>query len=730
MSWKTSFSHIFFVYLLLVHLLFLRDGRATCKIEGDSCFCVEDPSIPQDDSLSNILAYCCQGDIFHVHISGSQIVGGGAFYQKPCHNLIDFRIHAPNQISLAQNGLAFNGLPNLEVLHITGNPSLTLLPKGVFSGLTASLRQLNLSGNGLTTLTGSEFAGLSDPNGRLDEVDLSKNRLKNLRSGCFKYLHGIRSLNLAGNLITELRADMFVGMELLEELDLRRNPINGIIGGAFQPLSKLRKLSISGLRSGVSPLASLTPGMLYGLQALRQLELSDLGISSINAETFMDLRQLQELDLSGNQLREVPHIAFKRMVLAQRGGRFQRLNLSNNQIMCLPERAFSEFPQLKSLDLSQNLLTVISDQAFQGIKQIRDLSLLENPLLVIIPSAFDEFTPVDDNGARETLNIVHRPRSSGEILPKKTVVRIPNDENIVGINKLRLRTIYGHQNVLSSTTIAPFLDLSCPRLPLPNSHVSLKRSTSDSEQILLPTAESNEGLRGFLSQNKISLIIIVVCAVLTLIVTSATILSCQTCRKRRKRHRNKTSPIENVVTSPPLSDAGNTHYSGLSKQNTFSYNSLEAGSMAYSEQLPVVAEKMSTSERLYNLGQQLAPPPYPHNLQTMEERLRQVTATSNPTVPALFNGYTITRESPHCLHSGQSSPSNLGSSPRFSSSTSSVQHQHRQKASTALHLVMSSSVTDHDKSTPPPPSSASPLHESGIASDNASSSLMTALGVF
>ncbi|KAM7538565.1 hypothetical protein Aperf_G00000049546 [Anoplocephala perfoliata] len=728
MSWNTSFSHIIFIHLLLVLLLFLCDCRALCKIDGDSCFCVEDPSVPQDDSLSNILAYCCQGDIFHVHISGSQIVGDSAFYQKPCHNLIDFRIHAPSQIRLAQNGLAFNGLPNIEVLHITGNPSLTMLPKGVFSGLTASLRQLNLSGNGLSTLTGPEFAGLSDPNGRLDEVDLSNNRLRNLRSGCFKYLHGVRSLSLAGNLITELRADMFVGLELLEELDLHRNPINMIIGGAFQPLSKLRRLSISGLHSAHSPLKTLTPGMLYGLQALRQLELSDLGISAINAEAFMDLRQLQELDLSGNQLREVPNIAFKRMVLAQRGGRFQRLSLSNNRIMCLPEGAFSEFPQLKSLDLSQNLLTVISDQAFRGLKQIRDLSLLENPLLVIIPSAFDEFTPVDGNGARETLTIVHQPRSSGEILPKKTVIRIPNDETIVGINKLRLRTVYGRQNDLSSTTIAPFLDLSCPRLPLPNSHVSLKLSTSDSEQISLSTAESNEGLGKFLNQNKVSLIVVVACAVLTLVITSATILSCQKCRKRRKQRRNKTTPKENTVTSPPLSETGNTHYSGLSKQNTFSYNSLEAGSTTYSEQLPVVAEKMSTSERLYNLGQQLAPPPYPHNLQTMEERLRQVTATSNP--PALFNGYTMSRESPHHLQSGQSSPSNLGSSPRFSSSTSSVQHQHRQKASTALHLVMSSSVTDHEKSTPPPPSSVSPLHESGIASDNASSSLVTALGVF
>ncbi|KAM3181222.1 hypothetical protein ACTXT7_014789 [Hymenolepis weldensis] len=739
MSWNTSFSlHrllLHFIHVLPVLPILLHSCNATCRIEGDSCYCVEDINISQDDSLSNILAYCCQGDVFQIHINGSQITGDNAFYQKPCHNLIGFRIHAPSQTNLAQNGLAFNGLPNLEILEITGGPSLTTLPKGVFSGLTASLRRLNLSGNGLTTLTGAEFFGLSDPSSQLDEVDLSNNRLKNLRSGCFKYLRCIKTLSLAGNLITELRADMFVGLELLEELNLHRNPINIIIGGAFQPLSKLRRLSISGLRSGYPPLVSLTPGMLYGLQALRQLELSNLGISNINAEALMDLRQLQELDLSENQLKEIPHIAFKRMVLAQRGSRFQRLNLSNNRIICLPEGAFSEFPQLKSLDLSRNLLTVISDQAFRGIKQIRDLNLLENPLLVIIPSAFDEFATIDEDSDRETVNIVHRPRVAGEFLPKKTVVRIPNDDTIVGINKLRLRALYGRQDDISGTTMAPFLDLSCPRLPLPNNHVSLKHSAANSELIPQLTSkeneESREGISGFLSQNKLSLIIILVCALLTLIVTSATILSCQACRKRRKQRRNKTtSHVDSVVTSPPLSDAGKSHYSGISKQNTFSYNSLEVGSTTYSEQLPVVIEKMSTSERLYNLGQQLAPPPYPHNLQTLEERLRQVSATSIPTVPTLFNGYAATaRESPHHLHSGRSSPSNLGSSPRFSSSASSVQQQQRQKVSAGLHLIMSSSVIDHDKSTPPPPSSVSPLHESGIVSDNASSSLMTALGV-
>ncbi|CUT99379.1 Leucine rich repeat domain containing protein [Echinococcus multilocularis] len=705
----------------------LQEARATCRIEGTSCFCVEE-STSQDDSLSNILAYCCQSDIFHLHINGSQIIGGKAFYQKPCHNLIDFRIHAPSQTSLAPDGMAFNGLPNLETLHITGDSTLSMLPKSVFSGLVASLRQLNLSNNALSSLSGSEFIGFADPNSRLDEVDLSNNRLQNLRAGCFQSLKGIRSLNLARNSISELRSDMFVGLQLLEELDLRQNPITVIIGGTFQPLTKLRKLLISGLGPRSSPLTTLTPGMLYGLQALRHLEISNLGIANINVETFMELRHLQELDLSGNQLTDVPHIAFKRMMLAQRGSRFQHLNLSNNRIVCLPKGGFSDFHQLKSLDLSGNLLTVISDQAFSGVKHLRDLDLLENPLLVIIPSAFDEFATADENGVQDIVNILHRHRLVGELLPKMTVVRIPNDDNIVGINKLRLRAVYGHRDSITDTTIAPFIDLSCPRLPLSN-HISLKRSTNNVEAVSSTDDNGIKGFSGFLTQNKISLITIVVCAMLTLVVISATILSCQTCRKRRGR-RSKTNPSEGVNTSPSLVEARKLHYPTLSKQNAFSYNNLEVGSTVFNEQVPSVIEKMSTSERLFNLGQQLAPPPYPHNLQTMEERLRQAVAAST-TLPCLFNGYATSRESPRHPSSGQSSPSNLGSSPRFSSSTSSVQQQQqRQKVPPPLHLIMTTSAIDHEKSPPPPPSSVSPLHESGIASDNASSSLMTALGVF
>ncbi|KAL5106244.1 Leucine-rich repeat-containing protein 15 [Taenia crassiceps] len=721
MVWSSSVSFLLILHISPLPLVLFQEIRAACRIEGTSCLCAEEAT-GQDDSLSNILAYCCQSEIFQLHINGSRIVGGSAFYQKPCHNLIDFRIHAPGQTSFAPDGIAFNGLPNLEILHITGDLTLSTLPKSVFSGLVASLRQLNLSNNALSTLTGSEFVGFADPNSRLDEVDLSNNRLKNLRIGCFRSLKSIRSLSLAGNFISELRSDIFAGLQLLEELDLRRNPITVIMGGAFQPLTKLQKLLISGLGSRSSLLTTLTPGMLYGLQSLRHLEMSNLGIANIDAETFMEMRHLQELDLSGNQLTDVPYIAFKRMVIAQRGGRFQRLNLSNNRIVCLPEGGFANFPQLKSLDLSGNLLTVISDQAFSGAKHLRDLDLLENPLLVIIPSAFDEFATDDENGFQDAVTILHRHRLVGELLPKKTVVRIPNDKNIAGIKKLRLRAVYGRQNGDSEITIASFIKLPCPRLPMAN-HISLKRSTNN---VVVETTDENvEGFGRTLTQSKSFLIILAVCAVLILFVTSATIFSCQTCRKRRRR--SKSSPSESVITGPSLSEAGKLHYPVLSKQNVFTFNGLEVGSTAYTEQVPAVIEKMSTSERLFNLGQQLAPPPYPHNLQTMEERLRQV-ATASTTVPGLFNGYATSRESPHQPPSGQSSPSNLGSSPRFSSSTSSVQQQ-RQKVPPPLHLVMKTSAIEHEKSPPPLSSSASPLHESGIASDNASS-LMTALGIF
>ncbi|VDM24770.1 unnamed protein product, partial [Hydatigera taeniaeformis] len=704
---------------------FPQNIRAECKIEGSICLCVEESS-SEDDSLSNILTYCCQNDVFQLYIIGSRIVGGRTFYQKPCHNLIDFRIHSPSQTNLAPDGIAFNGLPNLEVLHITGDPALLSLPKSAFSGLVATLRQLNLSNNALSALTGFEFAGFTDPNSKLDEVDLSNNRLQNLRTGCFQSLRSVRFLNLAGNSISELRSDIFIGLELLEELDLRRNPVTVIVGGAFQSLTKLRKLLISGLDSRPSSLTVLTPGMLYGLQALRHLEISNFRISTINPETFVELRHLEELDLSGNQLADVPYIAFKRMVIAQRGSRFHGLNLSNNRIVCLPEGGFADFPQLKSLDLSGNLLTVISDQAFIGAKHLRDLDLLDNPILAIIPSAFDEFSTVDESDLQDAVSIVHRHRLVGEFLPTKAVVRIPNDDTIAGINRLRLRGIYGRQSGDPDTTMGPFIDISCPRLPLPN-RISRKRPINILESVAT-TIENAKGHNEILPHNKIPFLIIIVCAALILVVTSAAILSCQTCRKRRRRE-SKTNPLESVISSTPVSESRKLYYPALHKKNTLSHNGLEVVSTVFAERAPAVSEKMSTSERLFNLGQKLAPPPYPHNLQTMEERLHQV-AASTP-VPGLFNGHDTPRESPHQPPSGQASPSNLGSSPRFSSSTSSVQQQQQQrhKVPPPLHIIMTTSAIDHERSPPPPPSSASPLHESGIVSDNASS-LTTALGVF
>lgn len=704
--------------------------QPACRKESSTCHC------GSGGSLRNILTLCCQNDVFHVHINRTQLsIEEAVFNQMPCHNIIDFRVHAPiGRTVLAQAGASFNGLPNLEELHITGDRSLYSLPSGAFANTGVNLRVLNLSRNSLAALSGGELGGLG-----VQELDLSHNHLQQIRSGSFLGLYRLRRLNLAGNRINEIGANMFEGLEALEELDLRSNPIREVFGGAFQRLSKLRHLLISGSSPENSFRGLLTPGMLYGLQELRQLTLSGLQITGINAETFMNLRHLQDLDLSHNALAEVPHTAFNRMALAQRTSRLRRLDLSHNRIRCLPEGAFSKFPKLESLDLSGNKLTVVSGQAFHGMLKIRELNMLDNPIVAVIPGAFESFENVKNDGNGES----NRPTVSLPPLDVSGAV------------------------LMSQATV----DATCPSIhlaPTTQGGVQLKQSnfvaTVDEDE-----GDNEESVGNFLSRNKVSVIVIAICVILTLIVTSATILSCQNCRRRRRQQQRKqqlvvadgaASPL-----APALSDAGKSFYSVSSadhhKQAATSSSSYyctesfgdKVNSASFSSLPPVSAspppppshlrghEKISLSERLFSLAQQnLAPPPYPHTLptHTMEGHLRQVVANGCAQQTALLAS-TYHQPTPANYSSGHSSPSNPGSSPRFSYSTASSARQ-QQPSSTTLHVSAMVMVGDDPEGMrgdkvmmpPCPPASISPLHESGIGSDNASSSLVAGppFGIF
>ena len=135
----------------------------------------------------------------------------------------------------------FAGLTSVTTLSLSGNVlSPATLPSGLFSVLT-SLENLFLGGMSLETLPANIFNGLfaqdlttlSELRSRIT-LDLSGNMLTELPQGLFSGLSSLEVLNVSGNMLTELPQGLFSGLSSLEVLNVSGNMLTELPDGIFE----------------------------------------------------------------------------------------------------------------------------------------------------------------------------------------------------------------------------------------------------------------------------------------------------------------------------------------------------------------------------------------------------------------------------------------------------------------------------------------------------------------
>lgn len=243
-------------------------------------------------------------------------------------------------LNISSNSLA--GLIALQVLNMTGN-RLPLLPLGVFDAV-GSLTTLLLANNAIRRIDQKPFQSQA----HLVTLDLSNNNIENVTSDWFlttqqlqvvllnrnkiqtinmtsmsSALPQLVRLNLSDNLLTRVD-NVFTNWPSLRSLDLSRNPLglrNGGIGlsSSFSGLTSLKWLDLSGLcltsfEGGVqlpnlqsllladNQLTNVTVAMLSAAPALQTLDISSNNIVKIEPLAFASLRNLTQVNMSGNAL--------------------------------------------------------------------------------------------------------------------------------------------------------------------------------------------------------------------------------------------------------------------------------------------------------------------------------------------------------------------------------------------------------------------------------------------
>ncbi|XP_072363719.1 uncharacterized protein [Scyliorhinus torazame] len=306
---------------------------------------------------------------------------------------------------------------------------LESLPRGIPAGT----RALDLSDNRLEWLDWGPGRGLSR---RLEELELSHNRLRELEAGALGGLERLQRLGLGHNLLRYLQPGTLRGLAALRSLELAGNPLLLLGDHTFRGLAALRTLSLgspelawAGPRAwaGLSGLNQLTvrgaaltwpPGPalspLLNLTALRLLAFPKA--AALPGRPFQDLSRLRLLEIDSwaslaqlgpdclqglnlvwlsithCNLSTVPHASLRTQAYL----RF--LNLSYNPISAIRGALLQHVTRLEELRLVGGRLRIIHDAAFRGLVYFRLLDVTANQLASLPAAAFRSLASLQSLG--------------------------------------------------------------------------------------------------------------------------------------------------------------------------------------------------------------------------------------------------------------------------------------------------------------------------------------------
>ncbi|XP_030429406.1 podocan isoform X1 [Gopherus evgoodei] len=321
------------------------------------------------------------------------------------------RLYRLETLNLQNNRLTSKGLPeeafeqleNLNYLYLANN-KLTLAPKF----LPNTLISADFAANYITKIYGLTFG--QKPN--LRSVYLHNNKLSDagLPDNMFNGSNNVEILIMSSNFLKYVPKNL---PPALYKLHLKNNKLEKIPIGAFNDLAGLREL---------------------------YLQNNYLTNEGMDNETFWKLSSLEYLDLSSNNLSQIPSGLPRNIVL---------LHLEKNAIKTIGRDVLIQIRNLEYLLLHNNKLKArgIHPLAFQGLKKLHTVHLYNN-MLERIPSGLPRRV--------KTLMILHNQIS--EINRNDFATTYSLEELNLSYNKIT--SLHIHREAFRKLRLLKSLDLS------------------------------------------------------------------------------------------------------------------------------------------------------------------------------------------------------------------------------------------------------------------------------
>ncbi|KAL0831964.1 hypothetical protein ABMA28_001464 [Loxostege sticticalis] len=292
---------------------------------------------------------------------------------------------------------AFDGLTSLQTLLLRDN-NILLIPATALSRL-PNLVSVHLGFNRVTALSSDILRAVSD---RVTSLVLSRNVIRELPPAAFEHFKMLHHLDLSGNLLNSISAEVFSGLESsLQFLSLSQNRILGFTGEQLKFVG-LWFLDISGNQLSEIPanafefIPSLThlnmshnahisvlPQSVFNHnQGLLSVDISNVGLKALPVNLFMKTPNLEYINLSNNLLQEISENTFKNL------RNLTYLDLSYNNIVNIRTPAFVNVMSIRYLSLKGNQLNAFKGEFFNTGTSLEVIDLSDNQLSYLFPSSF------------------------------------------------------------------------------------------------------------------------------------------------------------------------------------------------------------------------------------------------------------------------------------------------------------------------------------------------------
>lgn len=293
-------------------------------------------------------------------LSNNELKEIGSETFRPLGSLLDLNLD--RNYLRAIHPQAFDNLKSLLNLRLSGNRLSAKSIGQVFKNL-SSLSALSLDENFIESISYATFEGLTG----LKLLNLGGNNLREIPANAFKPLQSLHMMELENSGISKLDCEAFNGLRNLQRLNLNKNGISHLCPELFEPMELIE------IRLSENKLTEIDNKVFAGLASLDRLEMNSNELHNVvKPETMSHLVNLTKLEIKYIGLEEIPAQTFTAL------RNIENINLSGNKFQRLSEFAFGNLPKLHKLDVFDCGINQISQTFFDYLPNLIRFSANSN----------------------------------------------------------------------------------------------------------------------------------------------------------------------------------------------------------------------------------------------------------------------------------------------------------------------------------------------------------------